>query len=257
MLKNSRLALLVVSAALHVSLAACLGPSSKPVVRHAQTVRIRLVQNPKPSPAPVVVAAVAPKVAAPLPAKAEAPRRARPTQPKPPRVAKKPPPAPKKAPAATLSPAMQTSQSTVAVPAKPVPTSARAATGTAEAAASRTKSVGPEGIATAAATGAWGATVAAKYSDTYLQALRARIDQEKEYPALARSRHQAGRVEVGFTVLRSGAIEGLHVVNASPFTALNDAALAAVEAVRQFAPMPAELGRDKWALVVPIVFSLE
>ena len=90
-------------------------------------------------------------------------------------------------------------------------------------------------------------------ADSYLAALRASIEEQKIYPLQARRQRQVGRVEVGFTIAKSGAITDVHVEKASSYTALNNAALAAVTAVQQFQPIPDGLQRSEWRLVVPLV----
>lgn len=66
--------------------------------------------------------------------------------------------------------------------------------------------------------------------------LRHAIEDHKRYPFTARRRGQQGTASVGFTLTPDGRIEGLTLDAASGHTALDQAALAAVEGIAPFQP---------------------
>lgn len=66
--------------------------------------------------------------------------------------------------------------------------------------------------------------------------LRHAIEDHKRYPFTARRRGQQGTATVGFTLTPDGRIEGLTLDAASGHTALDQAALAAVEGIAPFQP---------------------
>jgi protein TonB len=97
----------------------------------------------------------------------------------------------------------------------------------------------------------------ARGSPAFLDELRAAIDNGKEYPALARARRQTGTVDVGFTLKKSGEIQGVHVVRPSGFARLDEAGLATVQRLGRFRPVPDELSLGDWSITVPISFVLD
>jgi protein TonB len=102
-----------------------------------------------------------------------------------------------------------------------------------------------------------GAVPNANQTASYAEELRARIDELKLYPAIAKSRHQTGRVEVGFTLRKGdGAILNAHVVKSSEYDRLNEAALQTVTKLSKFKPVPDELSKTDWDVIVPIDFRL-
>ena len=92
--------------------------------------------------------------------------------------------------------------------------------------------------------------------ESYLGGLRARIDDQKEYPSVAKQRRQEGQVEVGFVLHKSGHITASKLISPSAFEALNNAALAAVNGVGKYEAIPDQYQRDEWPMVVTLVFSL-
>ncbi len=87
--------------------------------------------------------------------------------------------------------------------------------------------------------------------------LRDALERLKQYPALARARRQTGRVEVGFTLRKDGAIENSHIEKACQFELLNEAALQTVRRLGRFKPIPDEISAGNWNVVVPIEFRLK
>jgi protein TonB len=64
-----------------------------------------------------------------------------------------------------------------------------------------------------------------------------------------------GRLWVTFTILSDGSISGLAVTRSSGKPALDAAALKVVRAASPFPPIPAETGRKRWEMSVPMTFT--
>ena len=93
-------------------------------------------------------------------------------------------------------------------------------------------------------------------AEDFRLALRTAIEQKKEYPALARARHQQGQVLVGFTLTKEGHIIDIHLVKPTVYEQLNQAALATIQRVGFFKPVPDEISPGDWNVSVPINFKL-
>lgn len=91
---------------------------------------------------------------------------------------------------------------------------------------------------------------------TYISELRQALAARRQYPVLAKSRRQSGRVEIGFTIEKSGAIKAIEVLRPSPFELLNTAAAETVRQLGSFRPVPDEISAGDWHVVVPIDFVL-
>ncbi|WP_173379406.1 energy transducer TonB [Fibrobacter succinogenes] len=95
-----------------------------------------------------------------------------------------------------------------------------------------------------------------KVTRAYLMGLSKEFEKRKDYPATARRLKQEGTVRVQFTVARNGAISGAVVAKPCPYSSLNESALAAVQAVSKFEPIPAILEKDSWKMEIPIKYNL-
>ena len=95
-----------------------------------------------------------------------------------------------------------------------------------------------------------------KVTKAYLIGLSKAFERQKDYPATARRLKQEGTVRVQFTVAKDGSISGAVVSKPSPYSSLNESALAAVQAVPKFDPIPAVLGKDTWKMEIPIKYNL-
>jgi protein TonB len=90
----------------------------------------------------------------------------------------------------------------------------------------------------------------------FQSALWAAIENVKEYPPAARSRHQTGRVRVGFTLKKDGGITAIHLSEPSEYDLLNEAALDTLRRLGQFKPIPDEVAAGDLNLIVPINFRM-
>ena len=92
--------------------------------------------------------------------------------------------------------------------------------------------------------------------EDYKSALRLAIEAKKFYPKKARRMRREGLVEVDFTIELSGLIKNISISSSSGVELLDNAALQAVQALRQFRPIPDELNRNQWPMRIPVEFSL-
>jgi len=98
---------------------------------------------------------------------------------------------------------------------------------------------------------------AAREEQHYLAALRARIERKKYYPRVSQRRAEEGKVIVSFVIRKNGEFTDLAVVESSGIDRLDDAALETLRRITPFKPIPAALGRKRWALSVPISYNLK
>lgn len=90
----------------------------------------------------------------------------------------------------------------------------------------------------------------------YLSELRAKLEELKHYPLQARRLGQTGSVEVAFQVRQDGVIENARIVRGSPFKRLNESALATIENLKKFRPLPKELSNSALTVTLPIHYSI-
>jgi len=86
--------------------------------------------------------------------------------------------------------------------------------------------------------------------------LRAAIEAQKRYPAMARRLRREGRVVVRFVVHANGRISDIAVVEGSGTRVLDRAARRAVAAVGTFRPFPDELQAPRKTFRIAMRFRL-
>ncbi len=91
----------------------------------------------------------------------------------------------------------------------------------------------------------------------YLAGVLRVIERHKRYPRSARMSRQSGQVEVGFLIQENGLFAGVHLVKSSSFEVLDEAALEAVRRANGADPIPSEIGRKSWDVVLPVKYELE
>jgi len=90
----------------------------------------------------------------------------------------------------------------------------------------------------------------------YQDSIKQKIQKEKQYPRWAlRSRHE-GSTRITFSVLSSGQIEGLRLINSSGFDELDKEALEAVRRASPFLPFSAHFDNDKITVELDMVFYI-
>ncbi len=87
--------------------------------------------------------------------------------------------------------------------------------------------------------------------------MRARIEDRKRYPLVARKREVEGQVLVQFTINLDGSLKGLKILKKSPHGILNRAALSAVEDAAPFPKPPAKEFTRPIPLQITIVFHMK
>lgn len=90
----------------------------------------------------------------------------------------------------------------------------------------------------------------------YKAQLKRLIESNKHYPRRAKRMGREGEVLVSFLVLADGTIKQLDIQNSSGSSALDKAALDAVQSVSGLLPFPEEIKRHSWKFTVPITYKL-
>lgn len=87
------------------------------------------------------------------------------------------------------------------------------------------------------------------------ETLRARIEELKRYPPMARMNNWQGKVVLKFVVKDDGTVENLEVVQSSGHAVLDEAAM---ETIRRASPLPLkhELGKPRVTFQFPISYTL-
>ncbi len=98
--------------------------------------------------------------------------------------------------------------------------------------------------------------VRADLRSLFLGELRAKIEENKNYPMMSRRLGQTGIVEVAFTLTQDGHIINARIVSPSRYDRLNESALEAVKKVTRFKPIPTELNEEKMDVTIPVKFAI-
>jgi TonB family protein len=92
--------------------------------------------------------------------------------------------------------------------------------------------------------------------DEYKRALQLAIDQMKFYPKQAKRMQVEGDVIVSFSVEQNGKIKGATILHTSGKKILDSAALAAVQKLKNFTPLPNSIGNAPLQFEVTLNYSL-
>lgn len=90
----------------------------------------------------------------------------------------------------------------------------------------------------------------------YLSKLRNLIEDKKIYPNSAKRLRQQGKVIVSFLITKEGHLKDISLKNGSKYKRLNNAALELLKDISRFEPIPKELGKNKWAIEIPINYRI-
>lgn len=90
----------------------------------------------------------------------------------------------------------------------------------------------------------------------YQAQLRNHIEREKEYPLFARKAGLQGTCIVVCSLRRDGKILSTHVKKPSGHGILDKAAIAAIEKVGKFPPVPTEIAGDNTSFEIPVSYAL-
>jgi protein TonB len=90
----------------------------------------------------------------------------------------------------------------------------------------------------------------------YVERVRARVAQHREYPYLARRANLEGTICLRISIGASGSVLGITPTCGTSHEPLLQAALKSVSSAAPFPPLPAALG-GRLTLDVPVVFELD
>lgn len=97
---------------------------------------------------------------------------------------------------------------------------------------------------------------AGKAEAAYLAELQRAIARHQRFPDEARKRGKTGVATLSFVVQGDGGIRQVRVAKSSGDASLDQAAVQAMQRLSRFKPIPAVIGRQEWAMRVPIRFDL-
>ena len=92
--------------------------------------------------------------------------------------------------------------------------------------------------------------------EQYLHDLKNFFQRQLIYPSASISLREKGRVEVAFTIYRSGAISQVELHVPCQFSRLNRAAVDLVQSARSFRAFPSVMTEDSIRLAIPIDYAL-
>lgn len=90
----------------------------------------------------------------------------------------------------------------------------------------------------------------------YLLKLRTEIEKNKIYPKRAKRLKQEGKVIISFEIAKNGEIKSIKLKDGCSYKRLNNAAIKLLEKIAMFDPIPIELEKNKWAIEIPINYSI-
>lgn len=122
--------------------------------------------------------------------------------------------------------------------------------------ASETSSKATNEVTTAPPAGASGSRSRESETAQYIAMITHALERKRIYPPEALAREEEGKVVVGLTVTREGHVTQVTLEQGSPFSRLNQAAIATVNALGQLAPVPDTIDVPLH-LHVPLSFRIE
>ncbi len=90
----------------------------------------------------------------------------------------------------------------------------------------------------------------------YLLMVKEHIEKYKYYPKRAKRLKQEGKVELSFIINKSGHISKIKLRGKCPYKRLNNAAIAILEKIAKFIPIPKELGKTSIEVNIPIEYYI-
>lgn len=93
--------------------------------------------------------------------------------------------------------------------------------------------------------------------DAFLSAFRGSIERRRFYPPGARRTRSQGVAVIEVVLMADGRFENMRLARSSNHEVLDQAAMDILRRVEGRHPIPAELGRSRWALRVPVEFRLD
>ncbi len=93
-------------------------------------------------------------------------------------------------------------------------------------------------------------------SNSYLEMVKLKIERQKKYPDIARTRQIEGYVTIRFVITPEGDIKGTRIVKTSGHNHLDEAALMAVQNSAPFPKPPKQFFKGEIKLAITVVFEL-
>jgi protein TonB len=100
------------------------------------------------------------------------------------------------------------------------------------------------------------ATSPSYLSPAYLATVVSWLEQHKEYPDAARSRHDEGTVQIAFTIDRDGHVLSFEIRHSSGNAMLDQAAKDMIRRADPLPPPPASYLGPRLEMVLPLTFAL-
>ena len=91
---------------------------------------------------------------------------------------------------------------------------------------------------------------------TFQQRLLRHLDQNKRYPQASQRRRQQGTALLRFTMDAEGSVLSFRLEKSSGHEPLDEEVLAMIKRAEPLPKIPADIGRDRLELVVPVQFAL-
>jgi periplasmic protein TonB len=95
------------------------------------------------------------------------------------------------------------------------------------------------------------------WPEDYLKEVRARLDEAKQYPWMARLRGLEGTSLVRFRILAGGSVDRIGIIQPSTHRVLDEAAMETVQRAAPFPVFPDEARLERIELNVPVIFELD
>lgn len=92
--------------------------------------------------------------------------------------------------------------------------------------------------------------------NSYMEMVRLRIEEHKNYPNLARAKNMEGMVTIRFVITPEGKTKAIEIARSSRYKILDRAALRAVKDASPFPKPPNHIYKGDLALEIDIVFEL-
>lgn len=92
--------------------------------------------------------------------------------------------------------------------------------------------------------------------ELYLARLRDNLLRKQEYPRASRAFREEGTVVIRLTLEKDGSLRKIEMVEGSPFSRLNDAAMKAASKAAPFPAFPQDLRYSSWRITLPVRFTL-
>jgi TonB family protein len=92
--------------------------------------------------------------------------------------------------------------------------------------------------------------------DNYFAAIYQNIKAHEYYPDSERAQEHKGKVKLSFTVLKTGIIEKINIVQKCPYEKLNKAAKETIALSGPFIPIPENIGEEKLTFTIDMEYKI-